>query len=313
MTQTLIVGLTFIAVVTGIIGLYPFITQALSRRGRNVQERIDGEFGAAGGIQQLAIFKNLKMVGEQSTSTRWQRFNTMVERSGIGFSSAQVLVAAGGGALFLGVVVGLWQANSLIGLGLAAVVLAVPLLYVQHRSKERDERLLAQLPEILDMMSRFLRSGNSLAQSLREVANEFPAPARPLFQQCVGQQELGLPADVALRELASVAGLTEYRIIVLAILVQQQTGGSLADVCDRLAGVIRERYRVRGMIRALTAEGRMQANILMALPGALFLIMLVVKTEYAYAMLDQPKLLACIAVSQTIGILWIRKIVNVPF
>lgn len=313
MTQILIAGLTFIAVVTGMLGLYPLLTRALGRQGRGVQKRIADEFGEAQSTQQLTVFKDLKMAGEQSTSTRWQRFTTMVERSGIGFSSAQVLGTAGGAGLFLGVVVGLWRANILIGLGTAAVALVVPLLYVRHRAKKRDERLLAQLPEILDMMARFLRSGNSLAQSLREVSNEFPAPARPLFQQCVGQQELGLPADVALRELASAAGLTEYRIIVLAILVQQQTGGSLAEVCDRLAGVVRERYRVRGMIRALTAEGRMQANILMALPGALFLIMLVVKPEYAYAMLDQPKLLAGIAVSQTIGILWIRKIVNVPF
>lgn len=308
--EVLIAGLTFVAVVTGVLGLYPVLTRA---NGRAVRTRIAEAFGSVGPDDQLVAFKDLKLSDADSVPTRWQRFAALVERSGVRVSPAQLLVGAGAVGLFLGTVVGLWRANILIGLGAAGAALAAPLLFVRHRARRRDQRLLAQLPEILDVMARFLRSGSSLGQALKEVANEFPDPARPLFERCVGQQELGLPADVALRDLAAAAGLTEYRIIVLAILVQQQTGGSLAEVCDRLAGVVRERFRVQGMIRALTAEGRMQANILMALPVALFLIMLVIKPEYAYAMLDQPKLLAAIAVSQTIGILWIRKIVNVPF
>lgn len=308
--ELLIAGLTFVAVATGVLGLYPVLTRA---HGRGVRRRIAEAFGDAGPGDQMVAFKDLRLADAVAAPTRWQRFAGLVERSGIGVTPGQLLAGAGAAGLLLGAVVGLWRANALIGLGAGAAAAALPALYVRYRARRRDDRLLAQLPEILDMMGRFLRSGSSLAQALKEVANEFPDPARPLFEKCVGQQELGLPADVALRDLAATAGLTEYRIIVLAILVQQQTGGSLAEVCDRLAGVVRERFRVRGMIRALTAEGRMQANILMALPAALFLIMLVVKPEYAYAMLDQPKLLAGIAVSQTIGILWIRKIVNVPF
>ena len=309
-TELLIAGLTFVAVLTGVLGLYPYLTRP---HGRGVRQRIAEEFGGAAQGEPLVAFKDLKLADEDKAPTRWQRFAGLVERSGVGLAAGHLLAGAGATGLFLGVVVGLWRANVLIGLGAAVVTAVIPLLYVRHRARRRDHRLLAQLPEILDVLARFLRSGSSLAQALKEVANEFPDPARPLFERCVGQQELGLPADVALRDLAAAAGLTEYRIIVLAILVQQQTGGSLAEVCDRLAGVVRERFRVQGMIRALTAEGRMQANILMALPAALFLIMLVVKPVYAYAMLDQPKLLAAIAVSQTIGILWIRKIVNVPF
>jgi tight adherence protein B len=312
--EVLIAGLTFVAVLTGVLGLYPYLMRAVGRGPRDVGQRIAEEFGgAAGAANPLFAFKNLKLTDDSAGPTRWQRFAGLVERSGLRVAPGQLLIGAGAAGLFLGLAVALWQGNVLIGLGAGVAAFAAPLLYVRRRAKGRDDRLLAQLPDILDLMARFLRSGNSLTQALKEVAREFPDPARLLFERCVGQQELGLAADASLRELAAAAGLTEYRIIVLAILVQQQTGGSLADVCDRLAGVVRERFRVCGMIRALTAEGRMQANILMALPAGLFLIMLVIKPEYAYAMLDQPKLLAGIAVSQTIGILWIRKIINVPF
>ncbi|MBN9121141.1 MAG: type II secretion system F family protein, partial [Planctomycetes bacterium] len=224
------------------------------------------------------------------------------------FLRVVVLSAVGFGAVAAWVKGSAWA-----GAAGAAVGAAFPVLYVRHRAVQRNERLLAQLPEVLDLAARFLRAGHSLPQALGAVAVELKDPARGLFARYVGQRDLGLPTEVALRELADRAGLTEYRIMTMAILVQQETGGNLAEVCARLAAIVRDRFRVRGMIRGLTAEGRMQAAILTALPPALVVLMAVVKPSYADAMLSQPKLIAGVLVSQLIGILWIRRIVRVNF
>ena len=103
------------------------------------------------------------------------------------------------------------------------------------------------------------------------------------------------------------------KIFVLALLVQQQTGGPLAELLDKLATVIRERFRIRGKIRALTAEGRMQALVLLALPPALLLIILVLNRNYGQVLLHYPALLLGTFVCEVLGALWIRKIVNFDF
>ena len=130
-------------------------------------------------------------------------------------------------------------------------------------------------------MGRVIRAGQTMSQALQAVADEFPPPIAGEFAYCYEQQNLGLPPEAALRDLARRTGLLEIKIFVLALLVQQQTGGNLAELLDKLSDVIRERYQIRGKIKALTAEGRMQAIVLLALPPALFLIMLVMNRDYA--------------------------------
>ena len=102
-------------------------------------------------------------------------------------------------------------------------------------------------------------------------------------------------------------------IFVLALLVQQQTGGNLAEMLDKLAGIIRERYKLRGKIKALTAEGRFQAIILLGLPPAVFLMMLGLNREYAGILLENPSLIWATVISEALGAIWIRKIVNFDF
>jgi len=100
---------------------------------------------------------------------------------------------------------------------------------------------------------------------------------------------------------------------VLAMLIQQQTGGNLAELLDKLSHIIRERYKLRGKIQALTAEGRMQAMVLLGLPPGLFLLMLVINRSYAGLLLEHTSLIWMTVISEAIGGLWIRKIVNFDF
>src|SRR5581483_9587970 len=110
------------------------------------------------------------------------------------------------------------------------------------------------------------------------------------FALCYEQQNLGLTTEAALRDLSRRTGLLEVKIFVLALLVQQQTGGNLAELLDKLSTVIRDRFRIRGQIRTLTAEGRIQAAVLLVLPLLMFTFILLFNREYANILLSRPKL-----------------------
>jgi len=317
MTTYLVAGLVGAAVIAGVVGAAPLVARLLLSPRSRVRNRLKHEFGRPEVAESLAAFKDLHKLaagpvadGPPTLSTR---FATMVEHSSLEVSpnALKLIVVLCGAGLAAGA--GFAKGSVLMAVGGGAIGVAAPLLYVRHRAKKRDEKLLTQLPLILDMVARYLKSGNSLGQALGSATEELKWPAQPLFARYVSQRDLGLPLDVTLRELADRAGLTEYRIMTMAILVQQQTGGNLAEVCERLAAVVRERFRVQGMIRGLTAEGRLQAAILIAICPALVAVMMVVKPDYADAMLSQPKLLGGIVVSQLIGVLWIRKIVDIKF
>jgi tight adherence protein B len=162
-------------------------------------------------------------------------------------------------------------------------------------------------------MSRIVRAGQTISQALRAVSDEFQPPIATEFASCYEQQNLGLSTDAALRDLARRTGLLEIKIFVLALLVQQQTGGNLAELLDKLSTIIRERFQIRGQIRTLTAEGRTQATVLLVLPPVMFGLILFFNRDYANMLLARPKLIIGCLVSEAIGALWIRRIINFDF
>ena len=95
--------------------------------------------------------------------------------------------------------------------------------------------------------------------------------------------------------------------------MQQQTGGNLAELLDKLSTIIRERFRIRGQIKTLTAEGRIQATVLLALPLVMFGFVMLVNRDYASVLLDRPNLIWGCLVSEAIGALWIKRIINFDF
>ena len=116
-----------------------------------------------------------------------------------------------------------------------------------------------------------------------------------------------------MRDLARRTGLLEIKLFVTAVIVQQQTGGSLAEMLDKISFIIRQRYRTRGQIKTLTAEGRMQAVILLGLPIVMFFGFLIMLPEYESKLLEHPSLIATTLTFELLGALWIRKIVNFDY
>src|SRR5262249_30820962 len=120
----------------------------------------------------------------------------------------------------------------------------------------------------------------------------------------------GLRPEITYREMAERTGILEVRIFVMAMLIQRQTGGNVAEVLDRLAGLVRDRLRLRKQVRTLTAEGRLQGGTLVVLPVLMFGAMMVINRPYAEVLLEHVSLVAATGASMAAGLIWIRKIVN---
>ena len=158
-----------------------------------------------------------------------------------------------------------------------------------------------------------MRSGQSISQAMQAVAEEFSEPLALEFLYCHEQMNMGLSAEVAMRQLAKRAGLLEVKIFVLAVIVQRQTGGNLAELLDKLGSVIRDRFRIDGMIKSLTAQGRFQAMILLSLPPGMFVLLLLINPEYEMQLFDYPLAIATALGMMALGAWFVNRIVNFDY
>lgn len=321
MSPSLLTVLTFLAVAMAVLAAYSLLSDLFLRDRTRVSQRVDRELRKRQReqVRKSRLFKNLSAdlppaAAESFTSTGLRdRLEAMIEQSGVAVTPQRLLTLTAAAGLALGLVAGLLHWNPLTGLAGAAVGACLPTLYVAVKRRRRLNKIMDQLPEAFDLMGRIIRAGQTMAQSIQAVADEFDAPLAAEFAYCYEQQNLGLSPEASLRDLARRTGLLEIKIFVLALLVQQQAGGNLAELLDKLSAVIRERSRIRGKIRVLTAEGRFQALVLLGLPPAMLLVLLFFNPPYAKELFKHPSLLIGTFLAEAFGYLWIRKIVNFDF
>jgi tight adherence protein B len=311
--------LVFLAAALAVFGIYSFMTDLVLRDRSRLGRRVDEEFRKKQRerVQRQSLFKNLSQVAAEAAVYEKpdlrRSFVLMIEQAGLDMTPERVLGLSVAAGLLFGGLAGLLRDSILVGVLVGLLAAAVPFAFVYYKRQLRLNKLQAQLPAAFDLMGRVIRAGQTMIQALQAVADDFDKPVSAEFSYCFEQQNLGLPPEVALRDLARRTGLLEIKIFVLALLVQQQTGGNLAELLDKLAGVMRERFRIKNKIRALTAEGRFQALILLALPPLMLLIMLMLNPTYTQLLLDHPRLLAGMFVAEGLGAVWIRQIVNFDF
>jgi tight adherence protein B len=313
--------LTFLAVALGIAGTYSIFADLFLRDRSKLNSRLDEEFlrKQRNRVERSSLFRNLNQLTADlnmdgpARPTISQRFASTVQQSGLDITPGKVLAIALTFGLVLGSVLGILRRSPLFALGGFAFGTFVPIFYVRRKMKARLDKLRSQLPDAFDLMARIVRAGQTMSQALLAVVDEFTVPIASEFSYCYEQQNLGLPPDAAYKDLARRNDLVEIKLLVLALLVQQQTGGNLAELLDKLSGMLRERFRIRGVVQTLTAEGRMQAIILMALPPVIFLMLLVLNPPYAMQLFLFPKLIGITLASEALGALWIRKIVNFEY
>lgn len=244
------------------------------------------------------------------------RFRQLLEQAGLKWHLARFI--HGCLALFLAGFLLTWQVAppALATFAVAGGLLAgsLPLLYVLRKRKARLKRFEEQFPESLEFVSRSMRAGHALSVSLEMLHREFQEPLAGEFRRTFDEHNLGLPLDAALEKLAKRVPLMDVQFFVSAVLLQKRTGGNLAELLDKLAYLIRERFKLRGRIRAVSAHGRMTGAALSAIPVAVALMMFFVNRDYVTFFVNDPTgqlMMGGAIVLQLVGYAVIKKIVSI--
>ena len=242
------------------------------------------------------------------------KLQTMLDQANVNWSAPRTVVNLCGAGLALTVGLLLLKLGVIVSLGCGVAVVLCPLVYLSVRRKRRMAKLAVQLPDVFEMMSQALRAGHSLASAIQLVHEQLPDPVSGEFGRVYHEQNLGIKIEDALLAMADRVDSLDVRFFVTAVLIQRQTGGDLAEVLDKIGGVIRQRLELFGLVKGLTAEGRLSGWVLFGLPFVVFLAVLQMNPDYAGVLLNDPtgKMLLLAALGmQLMGLAMIRWIVNI--
>jgi len=191
---------------------------------------------------------------------------------------------------------------------------SIPFVMLMHKRRVRLRRFEEQFPEALDLLSRAIKAGHAFQTAMGMVAEEGAEPMGPEFRKAFEEQNYGLPLKDALNNMAIRMPLIDVRFFATAVLIQRETGGNLSEILDNLAYVVRERFKILRQVRVYTAHGRMTGYVLLALPAFLAIALMFINPEHMHVLFTEragKMMVAGTVVLQTIGYLWIRKIVTI--
>jgi tight adherence protein B len=196
----------------------------------------------------------------------------------------------------------------------AGIAGSAPLLYVMRCRAKLIAAFEDQLPEALDFLSRSLRAGHGLSTGLELLASDSPEPIASSFRRVANELQLGSSLENSLGRLVDVVPLVDIRFFVSSVLLQQETGGNLSEILMKLSHIIRERFRLRGQVKAMSAHGRITGMILLLMPVAVAVILFLSSPEYLLVLTREKEgryMLWGAVGGQVLAYFVIKKIVNI--
>jgi tight adherence protein B len=198
---------------------------------------------------------------------------------------------------------------------LFAVVLGyVPFAYLLRKKKQRLRKFERQLPEALELVARTLRAGQAFSGGLSIVSEEFDDPIGTEFERTLDEINFGVSVQVALQNLAARVDCPDVRFFVVAVVIQRESGGNLAEIIESIANVVRERFKLVGKIRVLSAEGKASALILCLLPFFIGFVIYLLNRDYMSALIEDPigkYMIGAGLVMMFLGIIVMRKMIQI--
>lgn len=245
------------------------------------------------------------------------RLDQLLRQAGLTWTPMKLLRLVGGlaaGGIVLGILNPLFG-NVLMTCLLTGTIGAVlPLAYARRLRSKRLDQVEQQIPDAMDYLSRAMRAGHAFSVSIGMVGNELPDPLGHEFRTLFNEQNLGASLESTFSNFTKRIPLLDARFFASAVMLQRRTGGNLSEILSRLAEVIRDRFRLKGQIKAVSAHGRMTAGILTILPIATAGALCLAAPGYLQGMLKDPdgqKLIMAAVVSQIIGNFVIGRIVKI--
>jgi tight adherence protein B len=318
--SALILAVIVFVGVTGLVGAVSFLVLK-GGGGSRTLDRLDVLVGRGGrnkdSSSDLLIKQALQEVGKQNMLERltpeFFRVSKMFEQADVQIRPSALFGIAMCVAFAFGMVSAV-MVSIYVSPVTALMGFSVPFIWLWWKRNTRLKKFAAQLPEAMELVARALRAGHSLAAGLHVVADEMPDPIAKEFGRVYEEQNLGVSLDEALMHMCDRVPNLDLKFFVTSVNIQRQTGGDLAEILDRIGHIIRERFKILGQVKALTAEGRLSGVVLIAMPIGLFLMMLHMKPDYVELLWTDPmgvKMSIGAIVLMIIGSYAIKKIVDI--
>jgi tight adherence protein B len=245
---------------------------------------------------------------------RTDRANRLLEQAGtqypLGFYILLSLVLAAVG--FLGGL--LLTSNYLFSIPVAAILSMMPFFYIHLKKKRRMQKFERQLPDAMDLIARSLRAGHAFTGGLKMVADEFDDPMGTEFDKTLNEINFGVGVVEGLKTLANRVDCRDLKFFVISVILQRETGGNLAEILENIARLIRERFKLYGRIRVLSAEGKLSAIILIAIPIFVAFALSIMNPQYIKTLITDPlgRIMIVFAISMMIvGIFVMRRMIKI--
>ena len=242
-----------------------------------------------------------------------KKLDQQIRQAGIEITVSRLLLFCA----FSGLLAGLAAytiSNSLFAFLVAVLAAVLPILNISWKRNKRLRKFNTQLPDTLDLMTRSLAVGHAFSESLYQVASEMPDPISTEFRIAFEEQKLGLSTNVALDRLTERIPLPDLRLCVIAMHIQRETGGNLAEILEKVSQTIRERFKLMEDFRTMTTSARGSAWILCGLPFGMIFLMTYLNPDYMSVLIHDQRghyILATAAVMQMLGIITIKKILRI--
>ncbi len=242
------------------------------------------------------------------------RLKTMLEQADLHLTVTRLLMFSAMAGILAALAASVVVVSAVLIAFCGLLAASVPFVHVWWKRRKRFDRFLENLPDALDLISRALSAGHAFSEALHMVSTEMPEPIASEFRKTYEEQNLGLSLKLALENLIQRMPLLDLRMCVTAVLIQRETGGNLAEILEKVAYTIRERFRIMGDLKTLTTSSRMSAWILCGLPILVSIAVTAMNPEYMSILWKDPRGHVLIAVAmflQVTGMLIVRKILNI--
>lgn len=269
-----------------------------------------------GGLSGTAFGRRaVELVGKvPKTQALEARLQILIDRAGWPLRSTEFIIFQIGG-LIVGAILGFFLFSRWwMGILLMAFGFVAPRLALAQAVAKRSGAFVSQLPDTLQLLSGSLQAGYAFLQALDTIVKEAPQPTSTEFSRVLAESRLGMPLEDALNAMSERVGSDDFKWVVLAINIQRQVGGNLAQLLTTVANTLREREQVRRQIKVLSAEGRLSAVILIALPFLLFGYISFANPSYLHSLTSEAVgkiMIAGAIVLIVLGALWMRKIIKI--
>ena len=243
-----------------------------------------------------------------------ERLEHELERANLPLRAAEALFFGLAAAVLGSALVFLLSGSLLVAVAALLIGVMLPRVVINIRIRRRVATFESQLPDMLDLLAGTLRAGYSISQGIDAVSKEIPDPMGRELQRVVNEHRLGRSLEESLEGVADRMGSEDFAWAVMAIRIQREVGGNLAELLLTVSKTMTQRDRLRRDVASLTAEGRMSAMVLGLMPFILGAVMYVVNPEYVTALLTPGLgylMLGGSLVSMLVGFIWMKKLITV--